>query len=246
MRTTDAGVTWMPVSGLVERMLPWSFEIAPRDDSVIYATYRRSNDLLVRKLDASASQELFKATAGGFGAETVARIQVDRAGRIYVAGSTNSIDFPAGSPIPEGDTYDAFAIAFDPAGAGPDPIYSQRIGGAGRTTAADMAVDCSGTTVLAATTTAHDLPLSSDALQAVIGGGSDVLLLQIDPAGGLSYTTYFGGEKDDTAARVAVDADGRVHLAGFTASSALPGAPQIQAGQTIFTSTLRSSLNSCR
>ena len=49
-----------------------------------------------------ASGVLFAAVAGGFGTETVARIRVDAGGRIYVAGSTNSLDFPS-SPVPDGD-----------------------------------------------------------------------------------------------------------------------------------------------
>ncbi len=244
MRTADAGITWTPVTGLVERTLPFSFEVAPGDGTIAYATLLRGSDVFVRKLDANARQTLFSGVAGGFGGETVARIQIDRTGRIYIGGTTNSIDFPTDSPIPDNDTYDAFVIAFDPAHT--DPAYSRRIGGAGRTIAADMAVDCSGNAALALTTTTRDLPSGAGALQAGIAGGSDVFLLQLDPGGALSYTSYFGGENDDAAAAIAVDSDGRIHLAGFTASSSLPGLSRLQAGQNIFISTLRTSLAPCR
>jgi photosystem II stability/assembly factor-like uncharacterized protein len=245
MRTADAGANWSAASGLGERMLPFSFEIAPSDDGVVYATYQRGSDLFVTKFDASASQALFTSVAGGFGQETVARIRVDAAGRIYVAGGTNSLDFPADSTVPDNDMHDGFVIAFDP-NSGPDPIYSQRIGGAGTTATADAAVDCSGNLVLAANSTTPDLATTTSALQSTNAGGNDVVLAQFGVDGSLNYLSYFGGAKDDFAVSVAIDLDGKIHLAGLTGSTDLPGLTDIPVGQTMFVSTFGTSLASCR
>ena len=145
-----------------------------------------------------ASGVLFAAVAGGFGTETVARIRVDAGGRIYVAGSTDSLDFPS-SPVPDGDLVDAFAIAFDPGIGSTNPVYSRRIGGLSRTTAGDMAVDCSGNVVLAATSNTPDLRAATDALPSSGAGGYDVLLALFSPGGALTSLSYFGGEKDEDA-----------------------------------------------
>ena len=85
------------------------------------------------------------------------------------------------------------------------PIYSQRIGGVGRTIAGDMVVDCSGNVMLAATSSTADLPATSDALQVRSAGGKDVLLVQFSTDGGLTSLSCFGGEKDEIAAALAMD-----------------------------------------
>jgi photosystem II stability/assembly factor-like uncharacterized protein len=238
MRSADAGVTWTPVNGLRERMLPLALEVAPSEDAVVYMTYQRGSDLFVTKFDANAGGVLFTAVAGGFGSETVARIRVDAGGRIYVAGSTDSLDFPADSLVADGDLFDAFAIAFDPGIGSTNPVYSRRIGGVGRTTAGDMAVDCAGNVVLAATSNSPDLSTAT--------GGYDVVLAQFSPDGAVTSLSNFGGEKDDAAAAVAVDPEGRIHLAGFTASPTLPSLPQRPAEQTLFTSVFEASLARCK
>src|ERR1051325_10112813 len=85
-----------------------SFEVSPADSNRLYATYVRGGDLFVRKLNPAATEVLFTAVAGGFGTDLITRIQVDGAGRTYIAGSTNSVDFPETDAVRDGDTYDAF------------------------------------------------------------------------------------------------------------------------------------------
>src|SRR5262249_2453373 len=99
VRTADAGVTWRAVTGLGQRALPIPLAIAPSDASVVYATYGRGGDLFASKFDPHGNP-LFTVTTGGFGDKTLARIRVDASGRIYIAGSTNSLDLPGDSPAP--------------------------------------------------------------------------------------------------------------------------------------------------
>ena len=241
-RTNDAGTTWSPV--LVDRSVPWSFEVAQAGAAVIYAAYRRGPDLFVRKFDPAGRELLFSAQAGGFGEETIATMEVNEQGRMLIAGSTVSADFPADSPVASGSTLDAFTVAFD-AELGPRPVYARRVGGLGRTYAADLAVGCNGGTILAVMTTSNQLA-SSGAAQTEVAGGQDVLVLQLDDAGGTTDATYFGGDGDDIAFAVAADVFGRIYLAGSTGSSSLPGLANLETGKPVFTSTINGVVGACR
>jgi uncharacterized protein (TIGR03437 family) len=58
---------------------------------------------------------------------------------------------------------------------------------------------------------------------------SDAFLTKVDPSGQVVYTTYFGGDGNDTVNGIAVDAAGNVYLAGSTWS---PNFPTVNAYQT--------------
>ena len=79
--------------------------------------YTNSSDILVVEIDPSASSELFATYLGGIGAEEPAGIAIDSNGDIYVAGSTDSADFPvteqAFQKLPGGNT-DAFVMKIGP------------------------------------------------------------------------------------------------------------------------------------
>lgn len=56
--------------------------------------YSSSSDILLVKIDAGASTELFSTYLGGSGNDVPAGMAVDSNGNVYVAGSTDSTDFP--------------------------------------------------------------------------------------------------------------------------------------------------------
>jgi hypothetical protein len=55
-----------------------------------------------------------------------------------------------------------------------------------------------------------------------LGGWSDAFLLKLAPDGALGSSTIFGGYGEDFGRRVRVDADGSVHVAGYTDSFNFP------------------------
>ena len=244
MRTADAGSTWTTVSGLGQRAAPFMVAIAPGDDAVVYASYVKNPELFVNKFAGGTGELLFRGTAGGFGSIAVRRVRVDGKGWIYLAGDTDSLDFPNDTPVADGDTGDAYLAAFDPA-SGPEPVYVQRLGGAGQTSTADIAADCSGNTVVALTSTAPKLNAPGDASPKGNAGGNDAVLVHVSPRGSINGMTYFGGTEFDAAMAVSIDLGGRIHLSGTTHSPALPGLPQIGFESTIFSAVFRGPLGSC-
>ena len=135
---------------------------------------------------------------------------------------------------------DAFAVKLNPAGSA--LIYSTYLGGSGDDAGTDIAVDASGNAYLTGFTISNDFPVTSDALQpknAGFGGQGlaanpsqgfdtervrntgDAFLVKLSASGSLTYSSFFGGSKDDAGLAIAVDAAGNPYVAGNTLSVGL-------------------------
>src|SRR5439155_24484939 len=104
-----------------------------------------------------------------------------------------------------------------------DPVlsYSTLLGGLSSDAAMALAVDATGIYV-AGFTASRDFPTANPE-QALSGGGNDIFVAKLNPAGAsLFYATYIGGSADDRANAIAIDSAGAVYLTGFTTSSNFP------------------------
>ena len=186
---------------------------------------------------------------GGLGFDVATDVAVDSAGSVYVAGYTNSVDFPPASVTRIGpgggscgggaDVYpcfDAFAAKLDPTGSRLE--YVTYFGGSGNDYATGIAVDASGNAYVTGFTNSPDWP-TAHAPQASSGGGLcgslnpapcfDAFVAKLDATGAtLVYSTYLGGSADDYGQGIAVDSAGSVVVTGFTASTDFPTAGALQ------------------
>jgi hypothetical protein len=175
----------------------------------------------------------YSSYLGGSGLDVVQAVAVDGAGNIYVAGYTNSADFPlagAAQPALGGGTCgtsadpfpcpDAFVAKFDPTGT--ILIYATYLGGSGEDYGVALAVDpATGEAYVAGHTNSHDFPVVG-AFQVASGGGVDAFVAKISADGArVEYATYLGGSGDDFGQGIAVSG-GRAVVAGFTASPNFP------------------------
>lgn len=104
----------------------------------------------------------------------------------------------------------------------PTITYSTYLGGTGMGAVTGVAADSAGNLYVAGWTEAQNFPIVLPT-QAASGGGVDVFVAKLNPAGNtLIYATYFGGRGDDRAAGVAVDSSGQVRVAGSTNSTNFP------------------------
>jgi hypothetical protein len=174
----------------------------------------------------------FAANIGGGGTEKATGVALDGAGAIYVAGYTDSPDFPGGGASRGG--VDAFVMKFDPTGA--NVVYATYFGGAGDDRAFGIAVDAQGRAHIAGWTTSPDLPVVS-AQQTRLAGAKDAFVAKLDPAGAtILFSTYLGGSGADSANAIALHSSGDILIAGETASSDFPTRNALQA-------SLRGSVN---
>ncbi|HEY6303506.1 MAG TPA: SBBP repeat-containing protein [Terriglobales bacterium] len=123
---------------------------------------------------------------GGSGTEGLVQVAVDSALNIYVAGSTNSADFPVisgaiqpclgnpgfiptpTSPCPASTAQNIFISKIQPANFGtgtPELVYSTYLGGSGTDSLAGIAVDAKNDIYVAGTTSSTNFPTTSNAFQ---------------------------------------------------------------------------------
>jgi len=172
-------------------------------------------------------------------------IAIDSAGAAYVAGYTDSTDFPVtpgafqtAAPVlctPNmfctylNEFYNAFLTKLKPDGSG--LVYSTFLGSLGQSYSPPpdgvnkgLALDPAGDAYVAFGTTAVDIPITfTGGLQTVPTGGNDILLLALNPAGSaLKVASYLGGSGDEFVRGIAVDNAGDIYVSGNTTSANFP------------------------
>ncbi len=159
-------------------------------------------------------------------------IAVDQNGNAYVAGFTNSTNFPTSSPYQASTNggNEVFVTKFNATGS--SLIYSTYLGGSSHDGVKALAVDASGNAYLFGNTTSSNFPTSSPFQAANGGGANDAFLTKLNAAGSaLLYSTYLGGNGQDGAGGIAVDSSGSAYVIGYTLSTNFPTASPYQASK---------------
>ena len=171
---------------------------------------------------------VYSTYLGGSFGEAGAGIAVDSSGNAYVAGSTDSVDFPTVNPLATGAANsDVFVAKFDATGA---LVYSTYLGGSDSEGASSIAVDSSGSAYVTGMAKSTDFPTANPLLPALGRGSNDddpdafVTKLNADGSA-LVYSTYLGGGHRDEGFGIAVDASGNAYITGFTRSTDFPTTP---------------------
>lgn len=210
----------------------------PVTDGAYQTTGQYVGDAFIAKLDATGSQLLYGTLFGGAGAQDIVYgIAVDAAGDIVFAGQADN-RFGATFPVTEGayDTsangdYDGFVAKLHPGGAGQaDLLWSTLIGGTEKEEIRALALGSEG--IYIAGWSALDFsspdrrafPTTPNGYDTSTNGDSDAFFSVLSLDGStLQYSTLLGSSGPDRAQALAVDAQGRAYVGGFT--SRLPGFP---------------------
>lgn len=158
---------------------------------------------------------------GGALTDRITAVAVDPAGYIYVAGSTESTDFPSGSIRGRAAGVETFVLKLNPSNF--QIVYATYLGGGADDRALAMTVDSSGSVYFAGFTGSTDFPASP----APNGGATDGFIARLTPTGTLQFATFLGGSGSDAANGIALKPDGSVWVVGETDSTnmALVGIP---------------------
>lgn len=142
---------------------------------------RGGEDAFVASLAAGGSRVTFGALLGGGNADGANGLTRDGSGRLVLAGSTASANFPtlAGSPAWRGGVSDAFVVALDPAAGG--QTFGVLHGGPGTDLGAAVAVDGAGGVYAAGSSSSSDL-LTLNAVQATWSGKDDGFVVKFGDA----------------------------------------------------------------
>ncbi len=164
---------------------------------------------------------LYSTYLGGSGSDQVTGIAADATGKVYVAGYTNSANFP--SAISNGLPANAnhvFVTKLDPTGS--TLIYTDYFGGNGNDYGSALVLDSKGDVYVTGSTASSDFPVVK-AFQAQQPGPYSGFVSEVSPDGSsLMYSTYLGGNTFDLPTGIAIDGKGELYVAGSTMSQDFP------------------------
>jgi hypothetical protein len=135
-------------------------------------------DAFVSKLSPDGSKLLYSTFLGGRGTDVGTAIAVAPDGSAYVAGETDSVDFPATAAIQPAiaGLNDGFIVKLNSAGSALS--YSTFLGGSGYDTITAIALDPSGL-YIAGASVSTDFPVTSGSYQQTNLGQTDALVAKI-------------------------------------------------------------------
>lgn len=180
-------------------------------------------DAFVFKLNPSGSALTYSTYLGGDGFDSANAIAVNSSGNAFVAGTTDSTNFPVANALQPATAGggDVFISKFSPTGN--TLVYSTYLGGGDFDVASGAALDSADNFYVTGTTFSSDFPTTVNARQPVLAGSLDTFISKINSSGNaLLYSTYHGGSNVEFGDSIAVDSAGNIYVAGRTHSKNFP------------------------
>lgn len=184
-----------------------------------------NGDVSVTKLSPSG-ELMWQMRMPGSQLDVPGGLAVDADGDAYFCGRTLSSDLPimnAIQPFRSGPQ-DGFLIKLS--GQDGSVLMGTYLGGSRADGAGDVAIAPDGSIVVVGETDSINFPTMNpiqDSLTLIDCFCDDMFVTRLSPDGQtITFSTYLGGTYDDKGARVLVDTDGQIVVAGYTASPDFP------------------------
>jgi fibronectin type 3 domain-containing protein len=196
----------------------------PTTTDALNATHNGGTyDVFLALVAANGSVLLYSTYLGGSGNELGWDLALDAVDNVWVAGYTESGDFPttadALNTTANGGREVFLALL---AANGSDLLYSTYLGGSNDDDALSLALDGAGNVWFTGYTYAGtpNFPTTPDALNTTYNGGTyDAYVAQLAANGSaLLYSTFLGGTGDDEGGMLALNGAGNVWVLGSTSS----------------------------
>ena len=227
--------------------------VAGRTSSTNFPTQdplQTSGGGFVTKLNSSGTALVY-STYLAVARDSVNAIAVDSSDNAYVTGQTYSSSFhttpgafqtTCGSCT--GGNSNGFVTVLNPGGSA--YVYSTFLGGSVIDSGEGIVVDSSDNAYVTGLTESSNFPTTSEAYQKTYGGSTDAFVTKVNPTGSaLVYSTYLGGNANDSGAGIAIDGNNNAYVTGQTSSSNFPTASPTQStlggGSDAFVTELNST-----
>jgi uncharacterized repeat protein (TIGR01451 family) len=232
----------------------------PATSGVFQSSNKGGTDVFVAKLNPSGSALIYATYLGGSLNDAATGVAVDSGFNAYVAGTTNSGDFPTSTTAyqtaPTAPGSHVFLSKLGPAGA--DLPYSTYLSGSSTDTATGLAIDSTGHAYLTGSTLSTDFPTTSTTYRCGVSGVSactgfpagvntQFFITEVDPSqsgsASLIASTWFGGTAAGNwianGGGITLDAGGNIYVTGGTtftglAANAFTGGDHLQGGEDAF------------
>lgn len=210
--------------------------------------YNGLDDIFVCKLNELGNTLIYSTYIGSFNYEYGRSIALDNSGNAYITGWAHSgfITTPGAFQSIISGGNDAIVVKLNSLGTA--LVYSTFIGGNGADAGYDIAIDSSNNAYITGDTESSNFIVSPTSFQNNREGGwTDAFVTKINASGNaIIYSTYLGGNGDDTAYSIAIDQYDNAYITGRTESTNFDittGAFQIMnaAGRDVFASKLNAT-----
>jgi len=166
---------------------------------------------------------LYSTFLGGLADDQAVGVAVDSLGSAYVAGWTESTNFPLASQASQASGQNGFIVKLDVSGS--TLVYADFIGGSGYNYDNPTAVtlDSNNDAYITGYTQSADFPLVN-AFQTTMNDDPDGFISKVSPDGSLLYSTYLGGSNygGTYSSAIAVDGSQNMYVAGYTYDTGFP------------------------
>ncbi len=188
-------------------------------------TTNGGSNIFITKLNPTATSVLYSTYLGGNGADVPSGIAVDSSGDIFVAGYTNSSNFPQSNALSYTVSAGLRGFVVKMNASGSALTYSTYLGGSG--TGSDrvlgLALDATGIAYVTGSTTSTTFPTTTGAYSGTLPGSSAgvfsssaLFLTKFNASGSLlTYSSLIGAGEGDS---VAIDSVGAAYVTGFITS----------------------------
>jgi gliding motility-associated-like protein len=220
----------------------------PTSPGAFQTTYTSSPfELCIMKLTPDGSNRVYATYIGGSGEDQPHSLVVDAQGNLYIAGRTNSSNYPVvNNGTLAGSGYDIVVTKLNAAGSA--LLGSRRIGGSGddgvnistvrgSSTSlqrnygddgrSEIILDAGGNVYVASSTQSNNFPVTAGAFQTTFGGDTQdgVVLKWSSNLSALQFASYIGGNGNDAAYVLSINPlNNNIYIAGGTESNnLLPG-----------------------
>jgi hypothetical protein len=206
-----------------------------------------AGDAFVAKFDNLGTNLIYLTYIGGSADDAADAMAVDASGQAYVAGWTDSSDFPTTTNAPDrsiggtstppiGYPIDAFVAKLNAGGS--NLVFSTYLGGAAADDATAIALDASNNVYVTGFTFSTNFQWTANAFQKESGVtnwtyqayyNANAFVAEIAACGtNLLYSSYLGGTNYDIGEGIALDNANNIYVAGFTASVNFPNTNSFQ------------------
>jgi hypothetical protein len=181
-------------------------------------------DAFVVCLNSTGASLGYSTYLGGESKEYETSIFLDADRNAYVAGWTESPNFPTTYGAYD-RSYNGFADVFVTKinSSGKNLFYSTYVGGTSDDFPWDLAIDRYGNAHVTGFTFSNNFPTTASAWDRTYNGYEDAFVFKLGSTGAtLKFSTYLGGSGEDYGSGVAIDDSGNVYVTGSTSSIDFP------------------------